>query len=212
MFGVIFDMDGTLLDTQRVFIPAFEYAASVQGITLEENCLFDVCGMNDAGRQEYMKKRYSGIDVIRFDKDIFEYADKHRVVRFKTGAKKLLEFLRTNSIRMAVASGSYTDDVIKNLTEIDALKYFDVIVGGDQVENCKPSPDIYLLAAKKLGVSSENCFAFEDSANGIKSAAKAKMKCFGIADVAPFDDDTKKIMYKELCSLDEAIEVLNKYI
>lgn len=212
MFSVIFDMDGTLLDTQKVFIPAFEYAASLQGITLKDRCLFDVCGMNDAGRQEYMIERYPGIDVNKFDKDIFEYADKHRVVKYKKGAEELLEFLNSNNIKLAVASGSYTEDIISNLSKIDALDYFDVMIGGEQVINGKPSPDIYLLAAEKLGVLPENCFAFEDSANGIKSATNAKIKCFGIADVAPFDEGTKALMYKELSSLDEAIPILNKFI
>lgn len=212
MFSVIFDMDGTLLDTQKVFIPAFDYAASLQGIKLMDNCLYNVCGSNDKGRHSYMSKNYPGIDVHKFDKDMFEYADKHRVVRFKKGALELLRFLKSNNIKMAVASGSNTSDIISNMSKLDALDFFDVIIGGEQVENCKPAPDIYLFAAQKLCVAPETCFAFEDSSNGIRSAESAGMKCFGIWDVAPFDDEIKSVMYKELNSLDEAIDVLKKFM
>ncbi len=212
MFGVVFDMDGTLLDTQKVFEPAFDYAAQLQNIRLQPNCLIDVCGMNDVGRWEYMHKNYPAIDTEKFDKDIFEYADKHRVVKYKKGALELLEFLEENGVKTAVASGSCTKDVVNNLSKLNATKYFDVLIGGEQVENCKPSPDIYLLAAERLGVKPCDCFAFEDSPNGIRAASSARMKCFGIADVSPFDDEIKKVMYKELYSLDEAIEIFKRYI
>lgn len=211
MFGVVFDMDGTLLDTQKVFIPAFDYASKLQNIKLQPNCLIDVCGMNDAGRREYMLKNYPGIDTEKFDKDIFEYAAEHKVVKFKKGAMELLKFLKENGIKTAVASGSYTKDVVNNLSKLDATEYFDVLIGGEQVENGKPFPDIYLLAAKMLGIKSCDCFAFEDSPNGIRAASSAGMKCFGIEDVAPFDNEIKKVMYKELSSLDEAIDIFKKY-
>ena len=85
-------------------------------------------------------------------------------------------------------------------------------MGGHDVQNGKPAPDIFLLAAEKLGVAPESCFVFEDSANGIRAGHSAGMKCIGVPDIVPFSDDIKKLMLAELGSLSEAIELLKPYI
>lgn len=212
MFSVIFDMDGTLLDTQRTFVPAWDYAGELQGVHDMGKCVFDVCGMNETGWTNYLVTHFPKLDLPAFKSDMREYIIKHGKVEFKSGAAELLEFLKVNSIKIAIASGSSTESVRHHLTEVGALDRFDVIVGGRDVKQGKPAPDIFLRAAKLLGVKPEDCFVFEDSANGIRAGYSAGMKCIGVPDMIPFDDDTKKLMFAELGSLFEAIDLFKTYM
>lgn len=212
MFSVIFDMDGTLLDTQRICIPAWDFAGKNQGFSNMGAHIKKVCGMNKAGWTGYLKENFPQLDVARFQKEMREYIVKNQVVRFKPGAEEMLSFLDSNRIKYAVASGTSVPSIRHHLSELGVLDRFSAIVGGDDVENGKPAPDVFLLAAEKMGVEPSDCFVFEDSANGVRAGCTAGMKVFGIADVAPFGDDVKKIMFKELRTIDEAIEILKNYL
>ena len=210
MFSVIFDMDGTLLDTQRICIPAWDYAGDKQSIEAMGSHIPYVCGMNELGWSSYLEDNFPGLDIITFKKDMREYININLKVKFMKGAPELMKFLKNKNIKMALASGSSMGSIVHHLTEVDALDSFDVIVSGKEVEHGKPAPDIFLLTAERLGVPPEECFVFEDSANGVKAAHAAGMKCIGIPDVVEFSEDVKKLMFAELSSLDEAIEVFKK--
>ena len=113
---------------------------------------------------------------------------------------------------MAIAAGASIKVIEGHLKATGIWDYFDVIVCGDEVENSKPAPDIFLLAAKRMGVNAENCFVFEDSSNGIKAGYAAGMKTIGIADVAPFDSEASQKLFKQFDKIDEAIPILKEYI
>lgn len=207
MFSVIFDMDGTLLDTQRICIPAWEYAGSLQGITGAGDCIKFVCGMNKAGWSKYLLDTYPNLDVERFADEAREYILKNLVIEFKKGGRELLEFLKEKGIKIGLASGSSRISVEHHLNEVGVLGYFDAIVAGPEVENGKPAPDIFLLTAKKMGVDPNTCFVIEDSSNGVRAGYNAKMKCIGIPDVVPFDEGTKAMLYRECENLLEVIDI-----
>lgn len=212
MFSVIFDMDGTLLDTQRIAIPAWDWAGELQGFKGMGKYVPNACGVNVNGRIKYLRESFPGLDVEKFEEDFGGYIRENIVVCYKPGALELLQFLKKKGIRIALASGSNHETIDHNLNEVGATDIFDVAVGGVDVENGKPAPDIFLLAAKKLGADPENCFVIEDSANGIKAGHTAGMKCIGIPDIVAFDDDTKKLMYAELSSMHEAIKLFEDHI
>ena len=212
MINVIFDMDGTLLDTQKVYIDAWDYSGKLQGIPGLGNDIPNVCGMNEEGWSSYLVNKYKELDIEKFKAVVFRYVKENGSAEMKKGAKELLEFLKERNIKIALASGSDRDAVIYNLKKAGCFLYFDEIVGGDEVECGKPAPDIFLLAAKRLNAKPSDCFVFEDSKNGIISGSKAGMKCIGVPDVAPFDEESKKLMLKELPSLKEGIDVLKEYI
>ena len=212
MFSVIFDMDGTLLDTQRICIDAWEEAGKAQGVTGLGVHVPNVCGMNEAGWSGYVADNFETINVDEFKKFTRRYILDYGKVEFKPGAVELIEFLEANDIKFAIASGSSRETVIHHLTKLGVLDRFKVIVGGKDIENGKPAPDIFLLAAQKLGVEPESCFVFEDSSNGIKAGCAAGMTCIGIPDFAPFTPEADKLMFKKLSNLAEAIEIFKNYI
>ena len=203
-------MDGTLLNTQSIYVPAWDYAGRLQGIDNLGRHTAVVCGMNDAGWMAYLNKNFPSLDMDIFIKDVVKYVDENLVVKFMPGAEKLLKLLRQKGVKMALASGSSLDKVMQNLEAVGANDFFDILVGGGEVANGKPAPDIFLLAAKRLGVNPNECYVLEDSPNGIKSAVAAGMKCIGIPDVAVFDDNVKNMLTAEFEDLNGAVEFFEK--
>ena len=123
---------------------------------------------------------------------------------------ELVEFLKAKGIKIGLASGSSAQSVKHHLNAVDMSDTFDAIAAGGDVKNGKPAPDIFLLTAQRLGLKPEDCFVFEDSANGIKAGFAAGMKCIGVPDMVPFDDDIKQLMLCELSSLSQAIPIFEK--
>ncbi len=212
MFSVIFDMDGTLLDTQKICIPAWDYAGKNQGYKELGVHIENVCGMNFEGWSAYLLERYPELDIERFRSEVREYILNHQKIRFKPGAKELMDFLDSHNIKYGLASGSSRHSVEHHLREVGAFERFSAIACGSETKNGKPAPDVFLLTAERLGVEPESCFVFEDSKNGVLAGNAAGMKVFGIKDVAPFDEEAKKHMFMELDTLDSAIEILKKHI
>lgn len=212
MFSVIFDMDGTLLDTQRIAIPAWEFAGECQGVKNMGSHIPAVCGMTEETGNEYLAKNFPTIDIAAFRTISNEYIAKNCVAKYKKGAEKLLSFFKQNNIKIGLASGSSMDDIKKRLSTVGALELFDALASGNDVKKGKPEPDVFLLTAEKMGVKPEDCFVFEDSANGIIAGNKAGMKCIGIPDIVDFDEDIKKLMFAELKDLSEAIPILENLL
>lgn len=212
MFSVIFDMDGTLLDTQSICVPAWEYAGREQGVSGVGDHIQYVCGMNEVGWSAYLEQNFGQMDLELFKNTMRKYIIENGKVTYKKGAEELISFLKENGIKMALASGSSHASINHHLNEVGATDVFDVIVGGKDVENGKPAPDIFLLAAQKLGVNPEDCFVIEDSENGIRAGYSAGMKCIGIPDTVPFSKEVKALMTAHLSSLDEAIGMFEKML
>ena len=212
MFSVIFDMDGTLLDTQRIAITAWEYAGKIQGYVGVGELVYDLCGANEKTWTKHLLDNYPNIDVVTFKKDVREYIIKNGVVKYMSGAQELLEFLKRHNIKMAIASGSSRESIFHHLNEVGATHYFQAVVGGKDVENGKPEPDVFFKAAELIGANPQDCFVFEDSPQGIIAGYKAGMKCIGVPDIAVFDQEIKEMEYAEIKSLDEAIEMFTKLI
>ena len=200
-------MDGTLLDTQRICIPAWEYAGLNQGIKGVGADIQNVCGMNKAGWTAYLEKRYPTLDTDRFNSEMRQYIIDNLVVRFREGGKELLDYLKGRGVKIGLASGSSKVSVEHHLNQVKAIDYFDVMVGGDEVSRGKPEPDIFLLTAEKMGVNPEECYVLEDSSNGIKAGFKAGMKCIGIPDIVDFSDDINCLLTAKIKRLDDAIKI-----
>ena len=212
MFCVIFDMDGTLFDTQRVFIPAWDWAGEKQGFDNLGKHIPAVCGKSDADWQQYLRDTIPTLDVPKFSADAKEYVAKNLVLKYMPGAEELMKFLYEKGIVIAIASGSPYEYINHHLDEMNAAHYFKVVVSGSDVEHSKPAPDIFLLAAEKLGVDPKDCYVLEDSENGIRSGYAAGMKCIGIPDIVKFSDEVKALETAEFKSMFEALEYFKAMI
>ena len=188
MKAVIFDVDGTLLDTERIYMQAWKDAAAELGYEIADELLRKTRAINvkDAARI--------------FETEIgngFSY-DKTRVVRvriaeeiiqrespiLKPGVTELLAFLQEKRIRLSVASSTHLKGTKEHLSESGILEPFEVVVGGDMVTKGKPNPDIFLKAAELLHLAPEECLVVEDSPAGIRAAHAAGMKAVLVPDQA----------------------------
>lgn len=212
MFSVIFDMDGTLLDTQSISVPAWKYAAEQSGFKDVAGHVSFVCGMNVEGVKKYINEHFPDLDWTVFRNDVVSYIDKNLVVKYKDGIKELLDFLKESGIKIGLASGTDKSKVMDFLNRVGATEYFTAIVGGDEIKNSKPNPEIFLKTAALMGVNPCDVIVFEDAKNGIIAGHNAGMKVIGVPDFAPFDDEAKSLLFKELDSADKAIKILKKLL
>ncbi len=178
--AVIFDMDGTIFDSEKLYYLAFQKALVDQGHELREEVYFrDFAGRTNAAIEEHIEKTYSSaIDYPRF---LDEWPDElHRLtvdpIPLMPTIESLLKVLEQEGVPMAIGSSS-DEAEIERFTETAGIRhYFSVIAAGDEVAEGKPAPDIFLLAAERLGVAPETCLVLEDSNAGVTAANEAGMQ------------------------------------
>ncbi len=197
MKAVVFDMDGVLFDTERIYIESWRETAKEKGIEDMEPLIIECIGLNRTDTIRTFQEHY-GTD---FDFEDFRagYTEKIQSILkkeglpVKPGVRELLKYLREHHAKVAVASSTRTEKVLQYLEETKLLEYFPVVIGGDKILHSKPQPDIYLLACEKLQADPAESFAIEDSLNGIRSAYDAGMKVIMVPDmVAPVPEAVEK--------------------
>lgn len=175
--AAIFDMDGTLVDNSAVHVRAFELFCNRYGVKDWRTKLEKAFGMgsDDIMRmllpEEVIRER--GLQALGDEKEeIYRTIYAPEIAPVK-GLKELLELLRRAGIRCAVGSSGCRQNVEFVLSSCKIEEYFEVKVSGDMVSRCKPEPEIYLTAAKALGVKPEECIVFEDARAGFEAARRA---------------------------------------
>ena len=198
MINIVFDMDGVLFDTQKLYIKAWHEVADILGIPNISEPAYLCIGRNEDDQTEILDKYYpNGFPYEKFKKlkreKLLSYVEKD--VPLMKGTKELLEYLKEIGAKVAIAS-STRQSVIRHHLELTGLTgYFEKIISGDMVEHSKPAPDIYLMACKELGVEPFEAFAVEDSYNGIRSAAAAGLKTVMIPDMQPYNEEMQKLVH-----------------
>lgn len=186
--AVIFDVDGTLLDTERIYMKAWKEAAAEAGYVMPDSVLQKTRAVNakDAARifEEEIGNGFSYQAVRPIRVRIAEEIIKRESPILKPGVLELLAFLEGKGIRLSVASSTNQQGTREHLAESRILDRFEVVVGGDMVTNGKPHPDIFLKAAEALSAAPEECIVVEDSPAGIRAAYAAGMKAVLVPDQA----------------------------
>ena len=128
----------------------------------------------------------------------------------KEGTLEILTYLKEAGVKIALATSSMHEEAFDHLTRSDLMPYFEAIVTSDMVENGKPAPDPYLLAASKLGIEPAYCIGVGDSINGVKSIYAAGMRAVMIPDMIPPTEEVRKLWWMKCHSLTELLEVLQE--
>ncbi|MEP3209135.1 MAG: beta-phosphoglucomutase [Maribacter sp.] len=186
--GFIFDLDGVIVDTAKYHYLAWRNLAEELGFefTEEQNELFKGVSRKrcleillDIGKIEASQEQFDRW-MIEKNEDYLKYIEKMNASEILPDVPRVLEFLRKKQIPVALGSASKNAKPI--LEKVGLLHYFDCIVDGNNVTKAKPNPEVFLIAAEKLGVSAVNCIVFEDAVAGIQAANAANMLSIGIGD------------------------------
>lgn len=212
--GIIFDMDGVIIDSERISFKCFQEVFKEYNYEINEKFYLKLIGRNYAGIEDIMKKEY-GDDfpfeaIYRKKADLaYEVTDRDGVI-VKSGVHELMDYLKENGYKIAVATSTRRERALQLLEEAKVKAKVDFVVCGDEVENSKPNPEIFLKAAKGLGVEAEKCIVIEDSDAGITAAHAAKMTGIHVPDMKQLEVETKALAFKVCKSLFEVKEYLDK--
>ncbi|UCD03522.1 MAG: HAD family phosphatase [Candidatus Woesearchaeota archaeon] len=183
MKAVIFDMDGVVSDTQKLQVQVESELLKKYGIEMTTDELTETyAGVSD---REWLKKLSEEYGVfIDIDKTLEEKWEKLFLlvkdgIDAMPGVIEFIDKLRTSGFKLAIASASPVNFIEFVLSKLNLKDKFDVITSSTEVEHGKPSPDVFLLAAKRLGLKPEECIVIEDGVNGMVAAKRANMFCIG---------------------------------
>ncbi|MDA1185643.1 MAG: HAD family phosphatase [Acidobacteria bacterium] len=210
MTAVIFDMDGLLLDSERLARAAFVDTCGHFGVG-DQTALFMQCvGTNQEHGKQVLREGLRGkADDVAFGQlwnaKCAEYMSD-AAIPLKSGAAALLQDVRVAGIPTAVATSTPGARATRMLRNSGILQEFNVVVAGDQVQRSKPLPDIYLRAAELLAVRPDRCLALEDSENGVRSALAAGMTVIQVPDLVEPSDAVRALGHTILGSLHEVRE------
>jgi len=211
--AVLFDMDGLVLDTEKLYTRFWQEAACACGYPMTKEQALGMRSLNRGAGLAKMQSYFGSevdYDFIRQKRiELMDaFVEKEGVI-LKPGIHELLAFLKERGIKTAIATSSPIERTVLYLTSVGLQNSFDELVSGYMVERGKPEPDIYLYAAKKLGAEPCNCMVLEDSPAGILAAYRAGCVPVMVPDQDEPDEETGKLLYAKTESLTGVISLLN---
>ena len=174
--ALIFDCDGTIADTMPLHYKAYQEALGEDAKYFTLEVFYELAGVPAVPVLQILKDRhglsYDPEAMAAHKEELFGHI-LHHVTAIETVEQVIHEY--EGRLPMAVASGGTRDNIVRTLKFLDLLQFFPVLISADEVPNGKPAPDIFLQAAKELGVKPEHCLVFEDADMGIRAAQAAGM-------------------------------------
>lgn len=203
--NVIFDMDGVLFDSERLYAKAWAQVALRLQLPDIDACISYCVGRNGKDIRAYLLEKFGPeFEAEAFGKEIakaFQQIIDAEGLPLKVGVIELLDWLQDHNVKCALATSSGHKSAQQHLQQADLTRYFEAIVTGDMITHGKPDPDIYLFACDKLGTKPENTYAIEDSPNGVKSAHAAGMKVIMVPDLIEPTAELERLLFKKFTSL-----------
>lgn len=210
--GLIFDMDGLMLDTEKLLLKFWIQSANEFGFDMKREHVLGIRSLAAKYAipklQDIFGKSFDYYEVRKRRIELMNKYIEENGVEKKPGLDVLLEYLKVHGYKIAVATATDKSRAEMYLKSVGVLDYFDVMVCGPMVENGKPEPDIYLKACELLKLNPSECLALEDSPNGIISAYHAGCKPVMIPDLSQPDEEILCLLYKKLNRLDCVIDLL----
>lgn len=214
--GIISDMDGVIIDTEKLYVRFWCEAANFFGYPMKKQHALSIRSMARPLAIKKLKGYFGNdFDYYAVHSKRVELMDeyiKQNGIEAKPGADILFSYLKKNGLKTALATATSPERTKKYLESLDLYKYFDKIVCASMVANGKPKPDIYIKAAQELNLLPECCIALEDSQNGIISANKAGCKTIMVPDLDLPDDKIRPLLFDvadNLCDVINIIENIN---
>lgn len=209
--AIIFDMDGLMIDSERVSLACWSQAADEFGLGLDETVFLRMVGLGD--RDTHALLRAQGVEdsvieaVAARCHDLYEELTQTGLP-LRPGILELLELLKAHAIPRAVATTTRQPRANRKLSAAGLLPYFDAVITSGDVARPKPAPDIYLLAAQRLGQVPERCLALEDSPAGTRAALAAGMTVIQVPDLVYPDEELRAFGHRIVGSLLDAHALL----
>lgn len=211
--AILFDMDGLVLDTEKLYTRFWQEAANALGYPMTKEQALGMRSLNRGAGLARMQSYFGeNVDYDRIRGKRIEMMDafvEKEGVTLKPGIHELLAYLKKQGIKTAIATSSPIERTVLYLTSVGLEHSFDELVSGYMVEKGKPEPDIYLYAAKKLGVETAKCMVLEDSPAGILAAYRAGCLPVMIPDQDEPDEETRALLYAKAESLSAVISLLD---
>ncbi len=212
--AVLFDMDGTVLDTEQLMLWGWKQLIKEGYLSQHIVDVYpDYCGKTHPEMRRMFFEHYG--EDLPLD-DLYKKRAAHinrrleeKGMPLKPGVPEVFEALRARGYRMALATSTGDTVVARNMEMTGLAHYFDTIVTGSMIQNSKPAPDIFLLAAEKLGVRPEECMVIEDSHAGVRAGVAAGMKVIMVPDIPPVTDEMRALSWRICKTLHEVADLVD---
>lgn len=210
--GVLFDMDGLVLDTEKLYTRFWMEALHFYGFPMTVDQALKMRAANSQLSEANLRSFFGPtVDYAKCRSKRIELMDafiEEQGVETKPGIFELLDALDARGIPAAITSSSPKDRIEKHLASVNLLHRFTAICSGHEVPNGKPAPDIYLHGAASLGLPPESCLALEDAPTGLLAANRAGCVTVMVPDLDQPDTDTEKLLFAKADSLADVISLI----
>lgn len=182
--GLIFDLDGTLINSMPFHAAAWKQVANEHGFDIDIEDIYKMGGASSYDIAAYYKNKGFNVGDIEtyVQRKISLYKENlDKIVPFE-GIVQILKEAKDRGVRIAIGTGSRTVNATRVLTITGLIDYVDALVTADDVSRHKPNPDTFLLAAQKLGLDPKECCVFEDGELGVKAAINGAFDCIEVND------------------------------
>ncbi len=208
--GALFDMDGTLIDTEKLYRKHWQIEIEKDGYVFNPGFSREIAGVGDKRALVVINSFYPDEDAEDLKRRVHLQVveEMKRDITEKPGMREILMYLKDKGVKLAVASSSTHEKINIYIEKCHLEGVFDALVSGYDIKRGKPEPDIFLKAAKAIGVSPEDCYVFEDSVNGSKAGNAAGCATVMIPDNVVPTKEERALCVGVYDSLSDALDAI----